>query len=61
MMSITEYMYKHMAGLGWVKNGDKAGTEGMAKRTEAIQIQIRKKGDTSIKTSNGGLSREMCK
>ena len=35
--------------LGWVKNGDKAGTEGMAKRTEAIQIQIRKKGDTSIK------------
>ena len=41
--------------LGWVKNGDKAGTEGMAKRTEAIQIQIRKKGDTSIKTSNGYL------
>ena len=29
--------------LGWVKNGDKAGTEGMAKRTEAIQIQIKRR------------------
>ena len=30
--------------LGWTKNGAKAGTEGMSKRMEGIQIQLVEKG-----------------
>ena len=30
--------------LGWAKNGESAGTEGQAKRLEAIEIQLVEKG-----------------
>ena len=31
--------------LGWAKNGESAGTEGLGKRMEAIQIRLVKKGE----------------
>ena len=31
--------------LGWAKNGEEAGTEGQAKRLEAIEIVLVEKGD----------------
>ena len=30
--------------LGWAKNGESAGTEGLAKRLEAIEIRLVEKG-----------------
>ena len=40
--------------LGWTKNGAKAGTEGMSKRMEGIQIQLVEKGKTG--PTGGGAS-----
>ena len=33
--------------LGWAKNGSSAGTEGMSKRLEAIEIKLIKKGGSA--------------
>ena len=33
--------------LGWTKNGNPAGTEGLSKRIEAIEIKVVTKGDTA--------------
>ena len=41
------YYRAHVQGygwLGWAKNGEKAGTEGLAKRLEAVQIVLVEKG-----------------
>ena len=38
--------------MGWAKNGEPAGTEGMAKRLEAIQIVILPKGMTPSEGMN---------
>jgi uncharacterized protein YjdB len=32
--------------LGWAKDGEKAGTQGMAKRLEAVELVILPKGQT---------------
>lgn len=40
--------------LGWTKNGAKAGTEGMSKRMEAVQIQLVEKGTAG--PSGGGAA-----
>ena len=37
--------------LGWTMNGGKSGSEGMAKRLEAIEIRVLPKDDTSIQCS----------
>ncbi len=43
--------------LGWAKNGESAGTEGLAKRLEAIQIALVKKGNAApAKTYNNVTS-----
>ena len=38
--------------LGWAKNGEKAGTEGLAKRLEAIQIVLVEKGGAALGSTN---------
>ena len=43
MMYIIVYTHRLMAG--WAKNGSIAGTSGLAKRLEAIQIVIIPKGE----------------
>ena len=44
----TFWSYRHFPSrvlwLGWAKNGEKAGTEGLAKRLEAVQIVLVEKG-----------------
>lgn len=44
MIFIIVFMLKTMDGFGWACNGQSAGTEGMSKRLEAIEIQLVKKG-----------------
>ena len=44
MIFITVLMSRRMDGLAGRKNGAKAGTEGMSKRMEGIQIQLVEKG-----------------
>ena len=37
-------VFQSYGWLGWAKNGEKAGTEGLAKRLEAVQIVLVEKG-----------------
>ena len=41
--------------LGWAKNGEEAGTEGLAKRLEAIQIVMVEKGGNAPGSTQGAF------
>ena len=41
--------------LGWAKNGAKAGTEGMSKRMEGIQIRLVEKGGEAPGSTSGAF------
>ena len=41
--------------LGWTKNGAKAGTEGLSKRMEGIQIQLVEKGGAAPGSTSGSF------
>ena len=43
MISTTGYTHTY-GWLDWAKNGESAGTEGLAKRLEAVQIVLVEKG-----------------
>jgi uncharacterized protein YjdB len=42
--------------LGWAKNGESAGTEGLSKRLEGIQIVLVPKGSAAPSASYGGVT-----
>lgn len=43
--------------LGWAKNGESAGTEGKAKRLEAIEIKLVKEGGAAPGSTNKAFVR----
>ena len=43
-MFIIVFISNHYGWLGWAKNGMKAGSEGLSKRLEAIEIKLVPKG-----------------
>ena len=47
--------------LGWAKNGEKAGTEGLAKRLEAIQIVLVEKGGAAPGSTNNFFIKKLTK
>ena len=41
--------------LGWAKNGESAGSEGLAKRMEAVEIRLVEKGGAAPGTTHPTL------
>jgi hypothetical protein len=47
--------------LAWAKNGEQAGTQGMSRRAEAIQVVLVKQGDPAPATTYKGVTQQYTK